>query len=84
MPARDRKSSTIRPSRALRLSKQDFAAWGLDQAAYVRPASNQLATSGDIKYTVYSADGRSLGTLASRELAVAAIVGQGMEPLSVH
>ena len=87
MSARDRIPSTIRPSRALRLSKQDFAQWGLDQAAYVRPASNQSgqpSVTGDTKYTVYSADGRSLGTLPSRELAVAAIVGQGMEPLSVH
>ncbi len=76
---------TPRPSRALRLSTQDFALWGLDQAAYVRPASgDSVLSDGETRYTVYAADGRTLGTLESRDHAIAAILGQGMEPLSVH
>lgn len=85
MPHLPRKPTTQpRPSRALRLSKRDFASWGLDKAAYVRPATGQTPSAEVMKYTVYAADGRTLGTLESRDLAIAAIVGQGMEPLSVH
>lgn len=84
MSSPSRKPSTPRPSRALRLSKQDFASWGLDQAAYVRPVSERRSDSDEIRYTVHAADGRPLGTLESRDHAIAAIIGQGMEPLSVH
>jgi hypothetical protein len=84
MPHKPINPRTPRPSRALRLSKQDFAAWGLDHAAYVRPASGKSGDTGDGKYTVHAADGRAIGTLKSRDHAIAAIVGQGMEPLSVH
>lgn len=84
MSHRERPRSTPRPTRAIRLSHKDFAAWGLDKAAYVRPASGKQPSTGEIKYAVHAADGRRLGTLDSRDHAIAAIIDQGMEPMSVH
>ena len=78
---------TPRPSRTLRLSGRDFAQWGLDQAAYIRPATGDDAKptmTGEVPHVVHAADGRTLGLMGSRDHAIAAIVQQGMQPLSVH
>ncbi len=76
-----------RPSRAMRLSSQDFANWGLHEAAYVRPMTvhhGETLTDPETVYAVHAANGQSLGVMDSHAHAVAAIMQQGMQPYSVH
>jgi len=77
----------LRPVHAVRLSAQDFALWGSDHMAYVkqvelRDKSGQR--TGHIAYGIHAADGRPVGMAETRDLAMAAVVREGLEPASVH
>ncbi len=62
------------------LSPQDFAAFGVDHVAYVRP----VTVDGAPAFSVHAADGTPLTVLPEREVAFATVRQNDMEPLSVH
>ena len=59
----------------------EFAAFGLEQVAYLRPV--QMA-DGISAIGVFSADGRQLATAPSTELAQALVRQNDLEPALVH
>jgi hypothetical protein len=62
------------------LSEQDFLVFGRENVAYVRP----LQVEGRQVAAIHSADGRQLAVQANREVAIATIRQNGLEPLSLH
>ena len=62
------------------LSPQDFATFGLDHVAYVRP----VTVNGVAAFSVHAADGTPLTVLPQRDTAFATVRQNDMEPLSVH
>ncbi len=62
------------------LSPRDFAAFGVDHLAYVRP----VTVNGVDAFSVHAADGTPLTVLPKRDVAFAAIRQNDMEALSVH
>ncbi len=62
------------------LSPEQFAALGMDEVAYVRPA----VVEGKKVYAIHSADGNAIGMMAERDVAFAAVKQHDMEPVSVH
>ncbi len=62
------------------LSPKDFAAFGVDVVAYVRPTT----MDGEDAFAVHAADGTPLTVLPDRDVAFAAIRQHEMEPMSVH
>lgn len=58
----------------------EFAAFGLEQVAYLRPVQTP---EGDA-IGVFSADGRPLATAPSTELAQALVRQNDLEPALVH
>jgi hypothetical protein len=63
---------------------QDFLALGLRDLAYVKAASVQEGESTQTVYEIHTADGNVVGAAPSRELAMAAVRQNGLEPLSAH
>ncbi len=61
-------------------SPQDFAALGVHQVAYVRPA----VLNGQVFWSIHAADGTELARLMDRDTAFAACRQNELEPLSVH
>ena len=62
------------------ISAQDFASFGLDHVAYVRP----VTVHGIDAFAVYAADGTQLSVLPGLDAAFTAILENDMEPVSVH
>lgn len=62
------------------ISARDFGALGVQDVAYVRPAS----VNGEAGFAICAADGTPVGFAPERELAFAAVRQHGLEPLSVH
>ncbi|GAB4168863.1 MAG: hypothetical protein OHK0024_04290 [Thalassobaculales bacterium] len=62
------------------MSRQDFAALGLNGVAYVKPVQVQGVTA----YAIHTANGEQALVVASRELAFATIRQNDLEPLSAH
>lgn len=62
------------------LSPKDFAAFGVDHVAYVKP----VTVDGSAAFAIHAADGTPLTVLPAREVAWAAVRQHDMEPLSVH
>lgn len=62
------------------LSPEDFAAFGVDHLAYVKP----VQVNGVPAFAVHAADGTPLTVLPDREVASAAVRQNDLEPVSVH
>ncbi|MBI1206258.1 MAG: DUF1150 family protein [Azospirillum sp.] len=62
------------------LSTKDFAAFGVDLVAYIKPVTVKGATS----YAIHAADGTPLTILHERDAAYATVRQHEMEPVSVH
>ena len=62
------------------LSSKDFATFGVDLVAYIKP----VVIDGAPVYAIHAADGTPLTTAPGRALAVAAVRQHEMEPVSVH
>jgi len=78
---------TPKPVHAMRLSAQDFALWGAEYVAYIKPIElrdNKGRLTGHTAYGIHAADGRPVGMAESRDLAIAAVVQEGLEAASVH
>ena len=62
------------------ISTQDLMILGLQEVAYVKP----VVVDGQAVYAVHAADGREVAVMPSRDVALAAIRQNDLEPLSVH
>jgi hypothetical protein len=63
------------------LSTKEFAALGMHAVAYVKPKAQD---SGRVRYAIHTADGTEVAVVAGREVALATVRQNDMEPLSVH
>ena len=68
------------PDAAPVMSAQDFAQWGFEHVAYIKP----VEINGGTKFAVYAANGQQLGIMETSDKALAAIIQNDLEPLSVH
>jgi hypothetical protein len=62
------------------MSAQDFLALGVKDIAYLRPIE---APEGTL-FAICTADGNQVATMAEREVALATIRQNGLEPVSLH
>jgi len=62
------------------ITAQDFAAMGMQQFAYVRPAM----VNGIVAFTIHAADGTQIGMAPNRDIAFAAVIQHELEPVSLH
>ncbi len=62
------------------ISTQDLMILGLQEMAYVKP----VVVDGQTAYAVHAADGREVAVMPNRDVALAAIRQNDLEPLSVH
>lgn len=62
------------------LSRRDFALMGLEGIAYIKPVVGEDGTV----YEVHAADGTPIAAFGSRDVAVAAVIQNGLEPVSAH
>ena len=69
------------------MSEEDFARWGVDLAAYIKTVDVVDETgqdTGETAWAIHAADGRHLGFAETRDLAMAAVIREEMQPVSVH
>jgi len=62
------------------MSIADFALYGAEQVAYVKP----VIIDGEKLYAIFAADGQELALIEGRDLAEATVRQNDLEPLSVH
>jgi len=62
------------------LSLSDLLAFGLNDVAYLKPAT----INGQDVFAIHAADGSQLALVASREIGVAAMVEHDLEPVALH
>lgn len=62
------------------LSPQDLLLLGINDVAYVKKQQRE----GRELFVIHSADGAEITATADRELALAMVRQNGLEPLSVH
>ncbi len=62
------------------MTARDFAAWGVEDVAYVR----QAKIDGKMSWAIFAADGSAIGVAPDRDMAFAAARQNDLEPLSVH
>jgi hypothetical protein len=63
-----------------RMSAHDFAMWGLQDVAYIRP----IHVEGSVAWAICAADGTGIAVAQERDLAFAAALQNDLEPVSVH
>lgn len=62
------------------LSGRDLAMLGVHAVAYIKP----VTVDGQLVFAVHSADGREMAIIADREVAMATVRQNDLEPVSVH
>lgn len=62
------------------LNAQDLLNYGVQYLAYIRPVQE----GGKTLYGIFAADGKSLVLLDNHAAALAAILHNNLEPVSVH
>jgi len=68
------------PAIVRHLSAEDFASFGVDHLAYVKP----VLVNGVAAFAIHAADGTPLTVLPDRDVASAAVRQNDLEPVSVH
>jgi len=63
-----------------RLSPKDFAAFGVNDLAYVKPAQQE----GKDGFTIHAADGTLLSFVERQDVAFATVRQHDMEPLNLQ
>ena len=58
----------------------DWAAFAVDHVAYVK----RIEMNGQVGYAIHAADGTPITVMDKRDVAMAAIRQNGLEPASVH
>ncbi len=62
------------------LSVQDWADFGVNDMAYLKP----VRVEGAYRYSIHAANGVPLAVMDTREVAAAAVMQNELEALSVH
>ncbi len=62
------------------MSAHDFAHWGAEHVAYIKP----VEVNGVMAFGVFAANGQQLGLMETPDLARAAAIQNDLNPLSVH
>lgn len=62
------------------LTAADLAALGVQDVAYVKP----VIVSGAYAYAIHAANGEHLAVVPNRDLALATVRQNDLEPVSVH
>ncbi len=62
------------------ITPQDFATMGVQQVAYIRPT----LVNGVIAFAIHAADGTQIGMAPNRDVAVAAVIQNELEPVSLQ
>ena len=62
------------------LSGRDLAMLGVHAVAYIKP----VTVDGQAVFAIHSADGREMAIIADREIAIATVRQNDLEPVSVH
>jgi len=62
------------------MSPQAFAALGVQDIAYIKP----VARDGRPVIAIHAADGTEVAVVESRDVALAVVRQNGLEPLSAH
>jgi hypothetical protein len=76
----DQPEQVFAPVDLKRLSPLDWARYGAQQIAYVRP----VVVNGQAAIAIHAADGTPIGAAPSLDLATAAIMQHGMGAARVH
>ena len=77
----NRNSGATPAARILRsLSASDLASLGLEELAYVKPT----VLNGTVAYAIHAAEGEKLATAPNRDIAMATVRHNDLDPLSVH
>jgi hypothetical protein len=69
-----------RADHAPKMSEADLAVLGLADVAYLRP----VVVDGQAGFAVHAANGKTLGVAPTREIALAFIHEQELEPVGLH
>ncbi|MDE2228476.1 MAG: DUF1150 family protein [Alphaproteobacteria bacterium] len=67
-------------TRLKNISAKEFAHWGLQDLAYIRP----VVVEGRSGYAIHAADGTPMAVMPTLAVAQAAVRQNDLEPLSVH
>lgn len=62
------------------ISSKEFALWGIQDIAYIRP----VTVDGKTAFAVHAADGTRVAVMTTLALAQATVRQNDVEPLSVH
>jgi hypothetical protein len=62
------------------MTANDLAMLGMQDIAYVKP----IVVEGTLSYAIHAADGTQMALIANRDLAMAVVRQNEMEPVSVH
>ncbi len=62
------------------MSAEDFAQWGMDDIAYIKPVN----VEGRNIYVIHAADGETMAQESDRETAAALVIQHDMQPVSIH
>jgi len=62
------------------MTANDLAMLGMQDIAYVKP----VVIEGSNGYAIHAADGTQMAVIANRDLAMAVVRQNEMEPVSVH
>ncbi len=73
-------NNTIFVNALKELSAQDWANFGVNDLAYVKP----VTLEGEKQYSIHAANGEPLAVMETQATAQAAVVQNSLEPVSVH
>jgi hypothetical protein len=76
----DKTNSSSGTSLSPNLTPADFVALGVDDVAYVKP----VVVNGARAYAIHAANGQHLAVVPNRDLALATVRQNELEPVSVH
>ncbi len=62
------------------LSQNDWLAFGLNEVAYLKPAT----VNGQPIFAIHAADGSQLALVATRDIGLAAMHQHDLEPVALH
>jgi len=63
---------------------QDFLTLGLRDMAYIKVTAVNDGEGARTVYEIHTADGTEVGSAPTRELAFAAVLQNGLQPVSAH
>lgn len=71
---------TGKPGAAPVVSAHEFAQWGAEHVAYIKP----VEVNGGTQFAVFAANGQQLVLMETLDMARAVVIQNDLEPLSVH